>query len=86
MTHLAHSIRPLAAIALIVACSACRTTTEPRPFGTAVKAATQAQKIDRQQTDQPVTGVEGERSFKRFMKADQTAPDSSLVGASNQPQ
>jgi hypothetical protein len=86
MTPIACRLRPVAALALVVALGACRTTTEERPFGTAVKAATEAQKIDRQQTNQPVTGVEGERSLKRFMKADQSAPDSSLVGASTQPQ
>lgn len=75
-----------AAMMLMLAFAGCKTAQDV-PFGVMLDTAKDAQRIDANSpATQPVTGVEGERSFDRYIKSDAKAEGGIMAGASSQPQ
>lgn len=75
-----------AAMLLILACAGCKTA-QDAPFGVMLDTAKNAQRIDANSpATQPITGVEGERSFDRYIKSDAKAEGAIMAGSSSQPQ
>lgn len=81
-----HPCRIGAALALMLAVAGCKTA-QDAPFGVMLDTAKNAQRIDANSpATQPITGVEGERTFDRFIKSDAKAEGAIMAGASSQPQ